>query len=125
MISKSRIFYQAELIGIPWLADVRLCFERRKEEQAFRDLRERCAVLFGDVAPVKRDDDVFINDSWCWACTGRRRSYLFDQELRLGFALSRYPSELDNMMIILRHRSMLTELGIKEKKEWYQSSLPS
>jgi hypothetical protein len=120
MIGKSRIFYQEKLLGIPWLADVRLCFERRKEEQGFRDLRDRCVVLFGDVAPVRRDDDSFINDSWCWATsTARRKGYLFDQELRLGFAPARRPVELDNMVIILRHRSMLTDLGIKEKKEWY------
>lgn len=110
---KSKIFHQERLLGFEWPADVRLVLD----EKQFIQIRNRCCELFGEVAPVDRDNDsIMTNDRWGWAVHGEKRTW--GRKLRLGFALERALQIQYLNIIVLRHVSMLDELGIRAPKEW-------
>lgn len=113
---ESCIFDQERLLGVDWLADVRLVID---DQQRFDALRNRCADMFGEVAPRTRDADwMMSNDRWAWAVAAYHDKCTWGRVHRLGFAIERATYDIFYRVIILRHRSMLAELGIKERKEW-------
>lgn len=116
---ESAIFNQVQLLGIDWPADVRLVFKGQRGFDLFRD---RCSDAFGEVYPKERDCDWSMsNDQWAWAIHARHTKRTWGRKLRLGFALERAEREVSQRVIVLRHRSMLSELGIKERKEWIKT----
>lgn len=104
------VFDQMQLIGIDWPVDVRIVFGD-DDEKRFLELRERCAVLFGEVGPVERDnDDHMSNDVWYWSY--REINKEFRKRLRTQFEFQRGRKRRYHMVIFLRHVSMARELGI-------------
>jgi hypothetical protein len=104
------VFDQQPLLGLDWPADVRIVFDP-KDEQKFLDLRERCAIRFGEVGPAIRDeDDVMSNDRWLWAYKEINKE--FRKHLRTQFEFQRARKRRYHMMIVLRYVSMAHELGL-------------
>ena len=104
------VFDQEWLIGIPWNVDVRMAFGD-DDEKRFLDIRERCAVLFGEVGPAVRDeDDAMFNDMWFWSY--REINKKFRKQLRSRFEFQRERKRKYQMVIVLRYWWMALELGI-------------
>jgi hypothetical protein len=98
---KVAIWDQQRLLGLEGRWDVRIKFDPNCDLSSYHELVNRCSDLFGEVGPKDRDEDsCMVNDSWGWARSlvrGRYNTSFFNRHSLL--------------MIVLRHRSMLDQLG--------------
>lgn len=98
---KIAIWDQQHLLGLEGRWDVRIKFDPNRDLQRYHELVNQCSDLFGEVGPKNRDDDAtMVNEVWGWVrllVRGRINTSFFNRHSLL--------------MIVLRHRSMLDQLG--------------